>query len=221
MITVLYFWKIPTSAIPFALLRMALDRLSIKRFKSVSFSKSLGCGKGTTFTPTDVDIHRWGLLICLPTDEVDEFDNSIFVMRWKRRATSEFRLLLDPISSHGKWSGQLPFEHRDGSKTASTEIVAITRARIYFPQIFRFWRSIPPVAQNLYESKGLIHTLGIGEAPIGFQGTFSLWANAENLREFAFKGDAHRRAISDTEKFQWYSEELFARFSVRDMRGIF
>ena len=27
------------------------------------------------------------------------------------------------------------------------------------------------------------------------------------------------KAIADTEKFQWYAEELFARFSVREERG--
>jgi hypothetical protein len=61
--------------------------------------------------------------------------------------------------------------------------------------------------------------IGIGEAPIGLQGTFSLWNNAADLRTFAYKGEAHIKAIADTEKFQWYAEELFARFSVREERG--
>jgi hypothetical protein len=65
----------------------------------------------------------------------------------------------------------------------------------------------------------LLTAIGIGEAPIGLQGTFSLWKSAADLRTFAYKGEAHTKAIADTEKFQWYAEELFARFSVREERG--
>ena len=62
-------------------------------------------------------------------------------------------------------------------------------------------------------------SFGIGEAPFGLQGTFSLWESSTALRDFAFRGKAHAQAIADTEKFKWYSEELFARFDVVEIRG--
>lgn len=221
MITVLYFWKIPSRSISSAFLSMALDRFGIKRIQGVTFSKSLGCGNGTNFTPSDADMHRWGLLVCLPEESLTLLDDSPSVLRWRRRASSEFRVVLDPISAHGEWSGQSPFIVEEESKTHSGEIATVTRARIAPKQILRFWKSIPPVAESLHSSPGLLIAIGIGEAPIGLQGTFSLWSSMSDMRNFAFKGEAHRSAINDTERFHWYSEELFARFAVREKRGTF
>jgi hypothetical protein len=219
MITVLYLWKIPSKSIAFALIRVAIDRFLIRKIASVTFSKSLGCGKGEKFSPTDADIHRWGLLVCLDEGDLADFDNSALILGWRNRASREFRVLLNPISSHGLWSGKSPFDFASKPIDKTNEIASITRARISFFQAIRFWRSIPPVAQSLHESPGLIHAIGIGEAPIGLQGTFSMWASYDDLRNFAFKGLAHQKAISDTKRFHWYSEELFARFSVIEKRG--
>jgi hypothetical protein len=51
------------------------------------------------------------------------------------------------------------------------------------------------------------------------QGTFSRWKTGADLRNFAYKGAAHQGAIAATERYNWYAEELFARFAVRDIRG--
>ena len=72
---------------------------------------------------------------------------------------------------------------------------------------------------SLRGSAGLRAAIGIGEAPIGLQGTFSLWESSAALRDFAYKGAAHSAAIAATEKLQWYAEELFARFAVIDESG--
>ena len=57
-LTVIYFWKIKPSKVGFALVRMALDRRSLRRIKGVHFAKMLGTGKGETFTPRDADAGR-------------------------------------------------------------------------------------------------------------------------------------------------------------------
>jgi hypothetical protein len=72
----------------------------------------------------------------------------------------------------------------------------------------------------LHQSPGLLNAIGIGEAPIGLQGTFSIWQDAASLRDFAYKGQAHSEAIRATSANQWYSEELFARFAVIEERGL-
>jgi hypothetical protein len=46
-----------------------------------------------------------------------------------------------------------------------------------------------------------------------------LWESAAAIRDFAYKGVAHQKAIADTSAYNWYSEELFARFAVREVRG--
>jgi hypothetical protein len=85
----------------------------------------------------------------------------------------------------------------------------------------RFWSSVPPVATDLQHRTGVVLSLGIGEAPIGLQGTFSVWESNRALTEFAQRGEAHRAVINDTERLEWYSEELFARFSVLGSSGSF
>ena len=216
-VTVIYFWKIKPSKVGFALLRMALDRGALRRIKGLRFAKMLGTGKGETFTPRDADANRWGALIVIDGANLEMLDNSRLINRWRANSISEVRYLLDPISSHGLWAKVNPFAY--ASTQTDGEVIAITRARIKWFQNFRFWRAVPPVTQSLHSSPGLINTIGIGEAPIGLQGTFSHWRTGADLRNFAYKGAAHQDAIAATERHQWYAEELFARFAVRDIRG--
>ena len=212
---VAYFWTIKSRAIPFALLAMAFDRFTLSRSKNVGFYKSLGTGKGETFTPADANSLRWGLVA--QVHDLESFDQSLVVKRWRTRSVEEFRAILEPISSHGKWAGKEPFVA--SATNWDGPVVAITRARIKWHQNFRFWSSVPPVTMSLKSAPGLISAIGIGEAPIGLQGTFSLWESAAAIREFAYKGAAHQKAIADTATYNWYSEELFARFAVKDVRG--
>ena len=212
---VAYFWRIKPTAVPFALLAMALDRFALLRSANVGFYKSLGTGKGETFTPADANTLRWGLVA--KVNDIEAFDQSSVVKRWRKNSIDEFRAVLEPISSHGQWAGKEPFVA--SVKDWDGPVAAITRARIKWHQNFRFWRSVPPVTISLKSAPGLMAAIGIGEAPIGLQGTFSLWESAAAIREFAYKGAAHQKAIADTATYNWYSEELFARFAVKDMRG--
>ena len=216
-VTVIYFWNIKPRNIGFALLRMALDRGALRRLNGVRFAKMLGTGKGETFTPRDADANRWGALVVIDSANVEALDNSKLIKRWRSHSLSEVRYLLDPISSHGLWAKTNPFAY--STVQTDGEVIAITRARIKWFQNLRFWRAVPPVTQSLHSSPGLINTIGIGEAPIGLQGTFSHWQTGAALRNFAYKGAAHQEAIAATERHNWYAEELFARFAVRDIRG--
>jgi hypothetical protein len=216
-VTVIYFWNIRPRNIGFALLRMALDRGALRRINGVRFAKMLGTGKGENFTPRDADANRWGALVVIDSANVEALDNSKLIKRWRAHSLSEVRYLLDPISSHGLWAKTNPFAY--STVQTDGEVIAITRARIKWFQNLRFWRAVPPVTQSLHSSPGLINTIGIGEAPIGLQGTFSHWQTGAALRNFAYKGAAHQEAIAATERHNWYAEELFARFAVRDIRG--
>jgi len=212
---VAYFWTIKPSSIPFALLAMALDRFALRSSSNVGFFKSLGTGKGETFTPADANSLRWGLVA--QVHDLDAFDQSLVVRRWRKNSVDEFRAVLEPISSHGQWAGKEPFVASVRDWTGP--VAAITRARIKWHQNFRFWSSVPPVTISLKSAPGLTAAIGIGEAPIGLQGTFSLWESSDAIKNFAYKGAAHQKAIADTATYNWYSEELFARFAVKDMRG--
>lgn len=207
----LYIFTIRKSAIPFAFLQMAVGRRVARKIPGVSFAKLMGTGTGKTFTPSDADLKQWAVLFV--ADDLEVVENSRFVEGWRKRSTSVDRYLLNPISSSGQWSKREPFTVGPISKSDGP-IVAITRARLKLSQAIRFWRSIPPVVTDLHNAPGLLFSIGIGEAPIGLQGTFSVWQSGSALRDFAYKNAPHRAAIDDTKRFDWYSEELFARFEL-------
>ena len=217
MITVIYFWQIKKVFLPVAILFMAIHKFALKRLPGVSFVKLLGTGKGESFTPKDADPYRWGALVTIQQDKLDNLDKSKVIRGWQRIAKKEYRAILKPISVHGLWSGKQPFEVEKFDWNG--KIAAITRARIVWRKNLIFWRAVPPVTISLHQSAGLINAIGIGEAPIGLQGTFSLWESAAQLRDFAYKGQAHTQAIKATEENKWYSEELFSRFAVVQERG--
>ena len=220
MITVIYFWKITRVNIPFALFRMAIDRTLLRRSNGVTFAKMLGCGKGETFTPTDADPSRWGCLVVIPENQLVALDSSPTIRAWRKSCVSEFRVVLDPIAATGMWSKRKPFDENRISNWQGP-IAAITRARIKWSMNSKFWRAVPPVTVSLKSSPGLLSAIGIGEAPIGLQGTFSRWESGAALRTFAYQGPAHIAAIQATKDLDWYAEELFARFAIIEEHGGF
>jgi hypothetical protein len=218
VITVAYFWRIKPVALPIAIFNMATNKLLLKRIPEVGFVKLLGTGKGESFTPKDTDQLRWGILITTKESHLQAIENTFIFRIWRKISNNEYRVILKPISSHGLWSKQKPFLVEkfewDG------KVAAITRARIVWRKNFLFWKAVPPVTESLHQSTGLINAIGIGEAPIGLQGTFSIWESSAALRDFAYKGQAHISAIKATERNKWYSEELFARFAVIEEQGV-
>ena len=220
MITVIYLWRIPRSRLPLAVLHMASDRRKLKRDQRIQFFKLLGTGTGDTFTPRDADPTLWGLLLTIEQADLEYFDQDRVVSSWRKFSTSETRMVLSPISAHGKWSGKEPFHvDQEFAKEWTGQIAAVTRARIKWAENLKFWRSVPPVIASLRNADGMLTAIGIGEAPIGLQGTFSIWRDRGAMREFAYKGTEHAEVIRRTHARNWYSEELFAHFAILEARG--
>jgi len=204
--------------LPIAIVFMAINKIQLKRLPGISFIKLLGTGKGESFTSKDADSTRWGILVTISENQISNLDKSFVIRSWQKICKKEYRVILKPISSHGFWSRKQPFSVEKFDWSA--KIAAVTRARIVWRKNLIFWRAVPPVTESLHQSPGLLNAIWIGEAPIGLQGTFSVWKDAASLRDFAYKGKAHSEAIKATSAQQWYSEELFARFAVIEERGM-
>lgn len=220
MITVIYLWRIPRQKITHAIWHMASDRLTLRKNPAITFSKLIGTGTGETFTPRDADPTLWGMILTIDENALESFDTSPILLSWRKIASSESRYIAKAVSAHGKWSGAEPFEvDTELAKSWEGKVLAITRARIKWRKNIRFWRAVPPVITSLRETPGVESAIGIGEAPIGLQGTLSVWSSSAAIREFAYKGAAHSAAIRETHSERWYSEELFARFALLEVRG--
>jgi len=171
--------------------------------------------------------------------------------RWDAISDERLDVTMSPIASRGRWAGREPFgstfvpggrepvqgaggrepagqpghgTRRPGGavgRPSAGAVASITRARLRPPRAVSFWRAVPPVSADLTTVTGLALAIGIGEAPIGLQGTFSLWQSNAALNDFAHRRPAHQDVVRRTEPERWYAEELFARFAVRSITGTF
>jgi hypothetical protein len=183
---------------------MAVDRGRLRRTAGVRFAKLLGTANlGGSADPT-----RWAALVVSdgPAPPIPS-----------RKATNTCTITMVPITSRGRWAGQTPFEPSEGP--AGTPVLAITRARLRLTQAPAFWRASRTVIETLGHQPGLLAAFGIGEAPLGFQGTVSIWRTAEDMVRFAYRQPEHTTVVADTPRKRWYAEELFARFHVLDIEG--
>lgn len=215
----LHVWRVPRATVPAALLAMGRDRGPIRRTPGLRFAKLLGTGDGRTFTVRDADPLRWALLATWTSVEAARrFDRgSSVASAWQQRAEETWRVDLEPVAARGRWSGREPFGDPAPVRTQGP-VAALTRARLRPASATGFWRAVPPVSDDLRERRGLRAAIGIGEAPVGLQGTLSLWQSAEAMSEFA-RGPAHAAVVARTAPERWYTEELFARFAVRGSTG--
>jgi heme-degrading monooxygenase HmoA len=204
-----------------AFLLMAQQRLSMRKLPGLTFFKLMGTGSGKTFTVRDADVHHWCVLSVWKTqDDAMAYATSKPAIQWQKIAMTQAHIELEPLSAKGTWAKQTPFGNPTPEKWDGLT-AALTRASIK-PRWWReFWRSVPPVSQDLNASAGLITSLGIGEAPIGLQGTFSIWESNESITAFSSKQKPHAAVIARTHETGWYSEELFARFKVIKADGHF
>ncbi|MGV9672949.1 MULTISPECIES: monooxygenase [unclassified Gordonia (in: high G+C Gram-positive bacteria)] len=203
-----------------ALQRVARARRSRKDVPGLRFVKVLGTGSGDTFTMRDADLSHWAVLLVWDGSAPVELS---YLDRWEAISREHLRIRMRPLSARGRWSRREPFGV-NASRTPSREpgpVAAITRARLRPTRMASFWRSVPPVAAALNASSGVRLAVGIGEAPIGVQGTFSLWDDARDLSAFAYRNPEHVSAIRRTTPERWYAEELFARFSVETVDGTY
>jgi hypothetical protein len=246
----LHLWGVPDRRVPQAVLRMALDRGRLRRVPGLRFAKLLGTGDGRTFTLRDADRNHWGLLASWDSAaHAAAFETGAVPRAWERIATERLRIDLRPLASRGTWSGRDAFGSPTAPVSPGHQVPpparvtpaawpalatpaaaapaydgpvgAITRARIRPRHWRRFWRAVPPVSADLHQYDGLRLAVGIGEAPVGLQGTFSLWHSARALEDFAYRGAPHAEVIRRTREIGWYAEELFARFAVLDIAGTF
>ena len=235
-------WRVPRRRVTGAAARMLLDRPALRRVPGLTFAKLLGTGAGRTFTPRDADPTRWALLAVWDDPSAAAgFERSRTIRAWERLADERWHVDMRPLRSRGRWSGRNPFGRGpaepdggvpdgavpDGGVPGGSApdgggagpVAAITRARLVPRRAAAFWRAVPPVAADLRACEGLLFAVGIGEAPVGLQGTFSVWSDEAALRAFAYQRPEHMAAVRRTAEVGWYAEELFARFTVLGSRG--
>jgi hypothetical protein len=203
-------------------LHMATQRRLLARTPGLAFSQLLGMGSGIGFSAVP-DLGAWGLVAVWRTpDHFDHFDADSAVMRqYRRRGSEVYTLLLRPFQAHGRWGGTEPFGTVENAAPppAGAPVVVLTRAAIRLRRAARFWARVPAVDRTLHDHPELVLTFGVGEVPWVRQATLSVWRSAAGMRAWAYATPEHAEVVRRTREEGWYSEELFARFSLVATRG--
>ena len=177
------------------------------------FARQLGTGRGSAMG-LGADLRRWATFAVWEDDgALDAFlASSPLARRWQEQGEESWTVRLMPLSAHGAWGGIHPLGDVDLAAPDDGPVAVLTRARIGLRHWPAFYRSVPAVEAHLRRQPGLLAVVGIGEAPVGLQATFSLWRSPADVAAFAYGESAHQAVVHRTRDEGWFVEELFARF---------
>lgn len=147
-------------------------------------------------------------------------DHAPELQSYRARSRELFTTLLQAWSSRGAWGGHeiqvaAPAPEDSGH---SGPIAALTRASIRPHKAAAFWRHAPATQAGLAQAQGCQLAVGLGEAPLFRQATFSLWDNVAHMNDYARSG-AHLAAIQAAQRHGFFSESMFVRFIPTRMHG--
>jgi spheroidene monooxygenase len=147
---------------------------------------------------------------------------SNFVKAAQERSREFWTGMFGVTSSRGQWDQQSweTTAQGDGAQTrAHPQVMGVlTRASIRPSKAMAFWRHAPATQQDLDVAPGCLLAIGLGEAPLLRQCTFSLWDTTESMERYAHH-DSHQQAIQASYRHQFFSESLFVRMELLFMQG--
>lgn len=211
-LTTITFFRLSPRKRWWAFSRMRTGPAELNGVPGVRFARLMGTGRGIGFDPRP-NFRVYSVLgVWESVAACHAFLNGAWMREYRRRSEEVCTVLQYPIRSKGTWGGTNPFEPSNYQPRTTVRGV-ITRATIRTAQLVRFWRAVPRASRAAGRAEGRLFSLGIGEVPLVQQATYSLWESDEAIKQFAYRTHAHQSAIRDTHRYNWYSEELFARFA--------
>lgn len=128
----------------------------------------------------------------------------------------------ESLGSRSKGNGEGEGEGEgegDNEAAPRAPFAVLTRASIVPTKAMAFWRYAPAAQADLGQADGCLLAMGLGEAPLVRQCTFSLWQDTASMLNYARQG-AHQVATAAAYKHQFFSESLFVRMQVLHMAGV-
>jgi hypothetical protein len=200
--------------------RVVRGAAAIARSPGLRFAKLLGSGHegGFGLRPSGT---RHGLFATFDDEAAaDAFldPGAPLMQAYRRHADERFSVKLRAFSCKGTWSGTaVPLAAV--APGAGQPLAALTRASIRPAAAARFWRLAPPAQAGLANAQGCALAVGLGEAPLLRQCTFSLWDSVRHMDAYARSG-AHLAAIRASVDSSFFSESMFVRFVPSAARGV-
>ena len=212
-------------------LRLVAGATPYKDVPGLTMVKVMGSGHGGGFSLRPSATHQGLICTFSHLDLALKFLGSSWVQAYRDRARECWTGVLSVQSARGHWDKQAwqasssealgePLQAQGSDHVQPTGPFAVlTRASIVPTKAMAFWRYAPAAQADLGKSPGCLLAMGLGEAPLVRQCTFSLWQDTAAMLQYAHQG-AHQLASAAAYKHQFFSESLFVRMQVLQMAGV-
>ncbi len=191
--------------------QMQLSLAPLRKVSGLSFFRMLGTGRRFHYFP-DFSVY---CLLAVWDDEAAArhfFAHHPHFQAFTERSHEHWTLYLQSYQAHGQWSGEQPFASTAPPPEPNQPVAVLTRATINPRRLRAFWRQALRLNRQFTQHTDCWLSLGVGEWPVVQQATFSLWKDADSMKQFAYRSDLHRQAVRHTRQHGWFTEDLFARF---------
>ena len=215
-------------------LRLVAGATPYKEVPGLSMVKVMGSGHGGGFSLRPSATHQGLICTFSHLDLALKFLDSSAVQAYRSRARECWTGVLSVQSARGHWDKQawqassaqaLGMSGDQAAQARSLDgmlhsgpFAVLTRASIVPTKAMAFWRYAPAAQADLGKSPGCLLAMGLGEAPLVRQCTFSVWQDTAAMLQYAHQG-AHQVASAAAYKHQFFSESLFVRMQVLYMAG--
>jgi spheroidene monooxygenase len=204
-------------AMPWGLWRLVRGARALGPVPGLRFARVLGSGRDGGFGLAPGFDHQGLIAFFDDEDSAMAFARDAPLMHAYRDHASEvLRALLRASSCRGSWGGTSLGV--TAKPSADAPMAALTRASIRLRHAARFWRHAPATHEGIARAEGCRLAVGLGEAPLLRQATFSVWDSAQAMDAYARSG-AHLAAIQGAYQEGWFSESMFVRFAPIEIVG--
>jgi spheroidene monooxygenase len=212
-------------------LRLVAGATPYKDVPGLTMVKVMGSGHSGGFSLRPSATHQGLICTFSHLDLAQKFLESPAVQAYRERASECWTGVLTVQSARGHWDKQIWQASSSEAMGDQGQVQAsmpaqpagpfavLTRASIIPTKAMAFWRYAPAAQADLDKSPGCLLAMGLGEAPLVRQCTFSLWQDTAAMLNYARQG-AHQVASAAAYKHQFFSESLFVRMQVLQMAGV-
>lgn len=197
--------------------RLVRGRSGLRGAAGLRFAKVLGSGVegGFGLKPSASILGLFCVFQDAASAEAFTADNGQ-MRRWRERSRESFCVKMQVYSCRGSWAGSR-LAVTAANPTAGP-VVSLTRASIKPSRAAAFWRMQPPAERSLEQATGCRLAIGVGEAPVLRQATFTVWDDVAAMDRYARSG-AHQDAIVAAARGGFFSESMFVRFAPYEIQG--
>lgn len=207
-------------------MRLVQGPAAIKDTPGLVFGKVMGSGHGGGFGLRPSATHQGFIGMFDSVERAQAFLEGDLITSVRQRAAEHWSGLLEVVSARGQWDGQawgVTPRAEVATLGAADEgeprpLAALTRASIRPAKAMQFWRNAPPAQNAMQTADGCLLAMGLGEAPLVRQCTFSLWRDTPAMLAYAHQG-AHKQAIEAAYRHKYFSESMFVRMRLLSHEG--